>query len=330
MSRTNGMNQTSGTNRTNRANLINGQSVPERIDGRVLDALDSETLGTAVLDLLGPHLRGRERVETVLIVPDTHYPYHPSTGLVTNPTVVDAVVDAVYASHELASVSIYCAGSDRARARDVASWLGYDAIGSRLGATLHYPDEVAMQSRTARVDGRRIELSVPRQFEQSLVILVPTLSDAPTHRVAAGSLGLARAALGREPTTDEIIAVREVCDPFVTLLDGTYCYPGEPRASRFLLAGTDLVAVDSLAADLFGLDAGDVPYLDEDGDFTSPVVDDALLDSIRDRLPTRRRSVVSSMTPSLPPTDVLARGYRLYARVSGDLIPPQLLAEVEQ
>ena len=305
-----------------------------RIDGRVLDAPDPETLGAAVLELLGPHLRGRDRVEEVLIVPDVHYPFHPSTGLVTNPAVVDAVVDAVYASHELASVSIYCAGSDRVRARDVATWLGYDTIGSRLGVTLRYPDETGTQKRSARVDGRRIELSVPKPFERSLVILVPTLADAPTHRMAGGSVGLARAVLGRGPTPDEVVAVRSVCEPFVTLVDGTYCYPGEPRASHFLLAGTDLVGLDLLAAELFGLGASDVPSLDGYGDAdatdaTASVIDETLVDAIRARLPTRRQSVLAPAAASISSMNALARGYRLYARMSGDLIPPQLLAEVE-
>jgi hypothetical protein len=116
-------------------------------------------------------------------------------------------------------------------------------------------------------------------------------------------------------------ATYPVAEPRLSVLDGSYVFAGRPHRGGFVAAGTDAVGVDRLGAWLLGLDPGDVPELSVHGwSGAYEYVEGLSADALANELPN----------DGPPPSDdpgLLERGYRLYARISGDLVPPQALPE---
>ncbi|ADD06574.1 DUF362 family protein [Natrialba magadii ATCC 43099] len=311
------------------------------LDAR-LSALESP-----VGEALGPVLESvADESDRITVVPDAHYPFHPSTGMVTDPAVVGAVLDQLSwrtdADLAVAGVSTACMPFDR-----TAEYLGYPDLCERTGADLVdlAPDrgETEYTRHVFPVDGRSVAVSVPEWLREDTVLVVPSLRPTDEGNVAGGmrTLGGFADAVA-EPALTAVAATRAI-EPACCLLDATTVYGDEPYAANALFAGPTPV-VDALGASLFGTGfddraielapdateaaigvepgAGSTPQIRVKSvgrAATDPVVDfEAQLDTLRDRLEGG----------ALPPSDdthpAVSIAYRLYAAVGGDAVPPQL------
>lgn len=269
-----------------------------------LPDLDAEAIDRGLEDLLGNRTARLERADRVLLLPDTHYPHHPSTGLVTNPAVVGALAGLLDTT-----VGIGVPEGARIDAGRVGRYLGYEAVAARTGAEIVDLGAATRVERRVRfVDGTR-SVAVPEPLLQDTLIVVPTARRDRRFGVAAGMVTLGRAVTA-EPARADMIAALRLCWPALGILDATYTYTDEPRRSRILAAGDDVVTLSCRAAQLVDVDPVDVSHLQP-----------------RRSPPSLRGALAGRGTPD-PNTDgdgLMDRGYRAYARLTGDLLPPQML-----
>ena len=268
--------------------------------------------------------------ERIVVVPDAHYPFHPSTGMVTDPAVVGATVarleDRTDAEIVLAGATDEFIDFDR-----TAQYLGYDALLERFDAeSVDLGAEAAPRTETTvAVGDRSIPLSVPDPLVDATVVTAPTLRPTETGAIAGGARLLAEfvdAGSGADPDDAAVAATRAV-DPALSIMDATIAYGGDPYAANALFAGST-PAVDAVGSSLLERPIEDDAALrrtvgeTEDAPITLERVglgaDDLDIDAIRDRLGGAE----------LPPTDdthpAVTTAYRLYAAVGGDAVPPQL------
>jgi uncharacterized protein (DUF362 family) len=276
-----------------------------------LHDLSVEAMRGAVGDLLAG-ATALERADRVVVLPDVHYPFHPSTGLVTNPTLVEALVDVLETEFRVGDVVVDCVASEMVAGDRAAGYLGYDRVANRTGAAVRYPDP------DPEAGGESDQGPSRRSLGRGTVVNVPSLRYDEDLGVAGGLANRARVAAGRLPTPEDVATWASGSGPTaaVTLLDGTYAYVGEPRRPQVLLAGTKTARVDRTAASLLGVDPAGVP----DGEAAVPEVDpevSQLLD----------RSTVEDAGGSALSSPLVRRGYRLYARLAGDVVPPEVLDE---
>ena len=247
----------------------------------------------------------------ILVVPDVHYPHHASTGLVTNPDVVEAFVELADAeTGPRVESAIGISSSEFIEAARVSRYLRYDTVADRTGADLVDLDAAESEEMTVSfVDGSVI-LDVPVPLSRDVVVPVPTLRSSPRYGLASGMVTLARA-VTESPTREAILATVRIVWPSLSILDSTYAYDGSPRKMDLLLASDDVVALSEAAADRIGIEPTDVLHLAPD---RSP--------------PTLTRTVDSAFggDESVAGDDAMARGYRLYARLADDLVPPQMIS----
>lgn len=285
--------------------------------GAELAALDTASVRRGVASLLEPSIEGLSSTEDLLVVPDVHYPFHPSTGMVTNPDVLEATLRELTARVDPAGIAVGCAGSRWLDAETTARHLRVDALTDRVGVDLLNLDAA---DRREPVDGRGVSVDVPAPLLDRTVVVVPSLRYPHGESALTAAATLARS-VGDDSTGDEVAAAVAACDPLAVLLDGTYTYSGEPRKTRVLLAGERVAAVDRAVAAVLDLDA-DAPYLHEGDAPTGTLgVDGLSLASVAESLP---RTGVER-----PGSDggIMERGYRLYAAISGDLTPPQAMRD---
>ncbi|WP_435064335.1 hypothetical protein [Halobaculum sp. EA56] len=303
----------------------------ERADAALADALDGfplpETLDDAGL---------------VLLLPDTGYPHHPSTGAVTDPAVVRALAARIRRTADPDRVLVGVAGDGQVGDRRTAELLGYGAPaadpetagrgaeaaepGSRHrdgdDADATAPAVVAREDldaseRTVETHLGRVAVEVPALLEAATVVVVPSLRIAPDLRLAGASATLGRWLAGGRPSAPEAAAGAAAVGAAATVVDATTAYAGHPLATGVLFGGAATTAVDATAASLFGWDADDVPYLPP-GAAAVPI-EGVDADALRRSLP-RKPSEESG-----EPGEAMATAYRAYARVTGDVVPPQFI-----
>jgi uncharacterized protein (DUF362 family) len=268
------------------------------------------------------------RTDTVVLVPDAFYPHHPSTGLVTNPDVVAALAAEIAALVDDVVV-LPAVAQDTARG-SVPELLGYDDLDAGSNVAVRTAADCRTVERQVRLadEGGATErrVSLPRPLVDSPVVPVPTLRNSPGHVLAGTMRTLELLADHDADDADDrrwryAAAVHDLVDPQFGVLDATYAFAGRPHRARCLAASTDLVALDGLGAFLLDLDRDDCPELrarDWEGGYQ--YAEGFSADALRQELPNER--------PPKPDDDgLMETGYRLYARLSGDALPPQVLPE---
>lgn len=283
--------------------------------GTTLTDLGAATVSVAVgdlLDRLDPDLDG-----PVVVLPDAHYPYHPSTGLVTNPDAVAGVLDwLAETSHD--DVTVGVVGSEALRGGQAASVLGYDRLAAEYGIEVVDLDTESHVRRTATVSGESVTLDVPERLLDASVLTVPTIRTTEADGLVGSCVSLLRATGTDRVSADRVAAAVDLLDPEATLVDGTYSYSGGARASRVLLAGDDPVALDLAVAKALDYEAA--PYLDRYAHITSTVVSGLDAGALADVLPGGEPDPEPE-----GPSPAMKTGYRMYARLTGDGVPPMLL-----
>ncbi|MFC6838519.1 DUF362 domain-containing protein [Halomarina ordinaria] len=256
----------------------------------------------------------------VLLLPDCHYPYHPSTGLVTNPDVVAAAVEALDGE-----VVLCLPDSPWVEGERFATFLGYDDLADRLGVDVLDLSAAPTVERVVTVGDERSRVTVPEPLERESLLAVPTLRTDPDHGFVAGLGTTAFGALGADAadaTTTDVVGAAAVCDPDYVLLDATYTYTGGPYRADLLLGSADAPTLDAAAARLVGEDPAEVPFLAPHG-VEAPSVPGVDLDAVAAALPSRGET-------GGEPSPVMQTGYRIYSRVTGDLLPPHFMGGADE
>lgn len=277
------------------------------VQGRRLPDPSRESVETAVADLFADVTVPVDG--EVLVLVDAPYPYHPSTGYVTHPQTLRAVL-GVFAGHEVAVATAGAEGVDPGR---TARFVGYERVVEDAGADLLALED-AERVEVVAEDGRAA-WTVPAPLHERSVVVVPTVRRSAEWGVEAGCWTLA-AAMGEVTDTDALVAAPAICEPVVTLVDAVHVYGDPPASPRLLLASEDVRATTAAVADLLDV-AASVPHLDRETvrGLSIEGVDSAPIESL-----------LAGTAPWTAGDDrLLSAGYRLYARLTGDLVPPQLL-----
>ncbi|ELY54793.1 DUF362 domain-containing protein [Natronococcus jeotgali] len=272
----------------------------------------------AVLDARRSRLAGAERVA---IAPDAHYPFHPSTGVVTDPAVVGAI--AAWLDRELdVDLAVVGRSDDRIAFDRTASYLEYDRLADRFDAALIDLADVPKRNEYRAAGGRSVALTVPEPLLDSRVIAAPTLRPTAGGEVAGAARTLARLVRSTAAPARVAVAATRAIDPDLAVLDGTVAYGDGPVAANAALSGS-VPAVDAVAASLFGRAVDDdavcsalLPESARPVDVENP--DGIDLDALEERLSGGRLPPAGDTHP------VVSNAYRLYAAASGDAVPPQL------
>ncbi|SFB93766.1 protein of unknown function [Halobiforma haloterrestris] len=272
--------------------------------------------------------------DRVTILPDAHYPFHPSSGMVTDPAVVGAVAATIRREHPDAEVSVAGASDDRIDFDRTAAYLGYREALERADADADLVDlaDGRRSLRTVSDGDRAVDLRIPERLVEGGVVPVPTLRPTEAGTVAGGMRAIARVVgsggstvAGPDEDPAAVVGAVRTIDPAWTVVDAATTYGGRPHASDVLLAGPT-TAVDALGAvlldrDLPADDALSAALEGDDASITvSPIGDVPDLETLRERMPDGE----------LPPADdthpAVSVAYRLYAAVGDDAVPPQLEA----
>jgi uncharacterized protein (DUF362 family) len=240
---------------------------------RVKEGLIEEAVRRAI-DLAGGIKRTIKSHDRVFIKPNAVVPLSHSTGVVTNPAVIKALVKiALEAGAERVIVgdSPFIAY----KSREVLTKIGIVEAAQDAGAEIAYLDEEPYEEVGATNAKIMNKIRLPKSFLSCNVFI--TAPKMKTHNQTVVSLsiknqhGLLRAEdkriMHRDDIHQKIVDITGVAKPNLIIIDGTVALEGQgptygsPVETNLILAGTNVVSCDAVASSLMGFEPESITSL---------------------------------------------------------------------
>ena len=275
-------------------------------------------------------------VETVAIKPNLRFYWDYSTGETTDPRVVASVIDYVRERwNPKANIAVVEADASAMRTRHVFPILHYDRLASEKRVELVNLSTEETCNKEVAVGRHKFALPLPRRlFDTDLFINCPKLKVGPYASGQAlhltcclknlfGCISKPRK-VGWHPQINEVVVgVNKLLRPHLNVVDGIVALGQQPVKLGLIVAGQDPVAVDSVVARVMHYRPSSVTQIrlaEKEG------VGSCLNISIAGEDVKAMAKLFLSRSPlvfKLAWTAQLSM-LRLYARLSGDAVPPML------
>ena len=274
--------------------------------------------------------------QTVAIKPNLRFYWDHSTGETTDPRVVGAVIDYVRGRwNPEARISVVETDASSMRTRYAYPLLGYDRLAAEKDVELVNLSEGEMLETQTRVNGRTVSLPLPHSLlNADLFVSCPKLKVGPfaggnalhitcTLKNLYGCIGKRRKVVYHPRVNEVIVAVNKHLRPHVHVVDGIVALGSRPVRLGLIIAGTDAVAVDSVAARVMGYNPGTVKQItlaEREGVGTRRglVTTGEDVQALAREFP-KRSQLMFKLTWNLQ-----LKVLRAYAGLTGDAVPPAL------
>lgn len=226
------------------------------------------------IDAIGGVKRFISRHDRVFIKPNAVVPLSSSSGVVTNPAVINALVRIVL---EAGAERVIVGDSPFIpyKSREVLAKTGIEEAARDAGAEIAYLDEETYTEVNAPDAKIMNKTRLPKSFLSCNVFI--TVPKMKTHNQTVVSLsiknqhGLLRSEdkriMHRDDIHQKIVDITSVAKPNLIVIDGTIALEGQgptygsPVEANLLVAGTNVVSTDAVASSLMGFDPETIPSL---------------------------------------------------------------------
>ncbi len=270
---------------------------------------------------------------SLMLKPNMHYYFHPSTGSITNPDTVSALIDVLRKRNNNLDFTIVESDASAMLTKHSFKILGYERIArnKKVGLLNMSGGEIIKK----RVIVRNKELIIPvtrKVLESNLLINIPTLK---AHRLTTISCCLKNifGAISKRfkhsyhvthALNDAIVAANKVLKSSLCIVDGTYGFGKFPVKNKILLMGTDPVATDSIAAKCMGYNPEKIKHLRLAAEEQVGSMFD--VETLGEFVPEDMSKEFPRINPLLMNVSWKAQllAYNIYRKLTDDVIPPPL------
>ena len=270
-------------------------------------------------------------VESVAIKPNLCYYWNADTGYTTDPNVVSGVINWVRENYG-SDVDIKVVEADATAMRTKLAFpiLGYEKLAKEKNVELFNLSQDTIMERRVHVNGRKIKFKVPKfLLDVDLFINVPKLKIMRETFITCamknifGCIASPRKIVYHPILSEAIVGIKKVLRPHLTIVDGIVALGRYPFKLGLIMSGPDPFSVDWVASQVMGYNPWKVKFLRM-----------AINEGIGDpkQISTSGESVVvfkkvfpkAGLFESRWSTKTQLRLLRLYNRIAGDVLPPDL------
>lgn len=211
-----------------------------------------------------------KKIKNVVIKPNLCYYWDYSTGQTTDPKFVAAVVDLIR-SQVSSNVNIFVVESDASamKCRFAFKVLGYEKLAQKYGITLVNLTEDENETVRVVVEGKNFCFKLPRTIRNAdLRVNIPKI------KYSFGRIKFSCALkniFGCNPypkkfkyhsrLEEVIVALNKIMKFDLCIVDGNIVSGDQPRKLGLVMASLDPVAIDTVAAEIAGLNPKSIRYL---------------------------------------------------------------------
>lgn len=298
------------------------------------NSFSTEEIGETVsraLDLLNYDLKGS--IDSVIIKPNLCYYWDYSTGQTTDPRVVSAVIDWVRQKLDKdVCISIAEADASAMRTKYAFKMLGYEKLSLGKNVELVNLSQGEIVEKEVVLAGKKLVLPVNKiLLDTNLLINVPKLK---YHRTIGftcalknifGAIAKPKKYVYHNRLARTITGMNKIVRTNVALVDGVVVAGKTPKKLGVAMASDNAVACDFIAAKAIGCEPTRIEYLklalkEKLGDVNDLYLteDSVKLSEIRKDFP-KQNFRVQKLSWKMQ-----LKMLKMYARLTGDIIPPIL------
>ena len=210
------------------------------------------------------------KAEKIVIKPNMCYYYHPSTGEVTDPHFVSALID-IFRENFAKTSEIFVVESDAAamKCKHVFRMLGYDKMTEEKGIRL--VNLVQEKSRVININIGREQFSfyIPELFHDAdLVVNVPKPKYMNRVKITCalknfyGCNAYPKKSVYHEVLDEAIVFINKQIKTDLVVVDGLVVNGAYSKRLNMILASENPVAADAAVSKLMGIDPSSVKQID--------------------------------------------------------------------
>jgi len=223
---------------------------------------DNRTLKEAIKESLDKiEFDFDRKVGKLVIKPNMCYYYHPSTGDVTDPLFVSALIDVLRenfpGNHE---ILIAEADASAMKCRYSFGILGYDKIADEKGIKLVNLSEEKSRTVEVKINGLDFQFHIPEIFSDSnFVVNVPKIKYMSGSRISCalknmfGCNAHARKSVYHVALHEAIVVMNKLVRTDLVVVDGLFVVGRSTKQLNLVMASKDPVAVDVAASKMLGI-----------------------------------------------------------------------------
>jgi len=266
-------------------------------------------------------------VDVVIIKPNLHNYIHPSTGDITSPETVSAVIDLLRENDNNIKVILAEADATAMLAKYAFKFLGYEKIAKEKNVNLFNISEGKSREVEVKVGRKKFLLPVSEELMSSFLINMPTLKAHPLPTISCclknifGTIPKRRKIVYHPMLNEVIVGINNFITSDLCIADGIIGFGKHPVKLGVLIVGTNPVAVDAVAARCMGYNPKRIKHL--------RLAEKEGLGSIKkvEVVGEIEPEEVSKKFPKINPKickireKVLFGALRIYGKLTGDYIP---------
>jgi len=237
----------------------------------LVDASKRDTLAEAVeqaLELM--HFDFRKEIRKVAIKPNLCYYWKSTTGETTDPNLVEAIIDILRMKCNPDKILIVESDATAMRAKYAFKALGYEKLATRKKIellNLCETDSLSVPNVTSSISK---EIRIPKILtEVDLFVSVPKLKlHSLTGLTCAlknqfGCIPIRRKVVFHNRIHETIALINKLIPPDLIVVDGIIASGKTPKKLDLIMASSDPVAIDCVAAKIAGLSPRRTKYIAE-------------------------------------------------------------------
>lgn len=304
--------------------LVRTQSSEEEIKNSIEKALN-------LIDF-----KPKSLVKSVDIKVNLCYYWPASTGCTTDPMVVSGVIDYVREKcGKDVHIRIVEADGTAMRTKYAFLMLGYEKLAKKKDVELFNLSQDDIREEKVRVNGREIGYQIPKSILKSdLFINVPKLKIMRETKITCalkniyGCMAYPKKIIYHPFLNEAIVGINKILRPNVTIVDGIVALGRFPIKLGLIMASKDPFSVDWVASQIMGFNPSKIQFLriaqrEKIGSQNGIRTLGEDIDTFRMKFP--KENLFSSKYW----WNIQFRIFNLYAKLTGDVIPPMLEREIK-
>jgi uncharacterized protein (DUF362 family) len=188
------------------------------------------------------------------------YYYHPSTGEVTDPRFVSALIDVFRENLDVSEVLVVESDASAMKCKNAFSMLGYDKMAAEKNVDLVNLAEEKYNIVSKIIDGQEFKFHIPELFsEADLVVNVPKPKYMGGVKISCalknfyGCNAYVNKFIYHKVLDDAIVAINENIKTHLVVLDGLVVVGTYTKRLNLVMSSEDIVAADSAVSKMMGL-----------------------------------------------------------------------------
>lgn len=266
-------------------------------------------------------------VDDVIIKLNLHNYIHPSTGDVTSPKTVSALIDLLREKNDSLNIALAEANATAMLARYAFKFLGYEKIAKEKNVSLFNISEGKSVEVEVKIGRKKFLLPVSEELMNKFLINMPTLKAHPLPTISCclknifGSIPKQRKVVYHPMLNEVIVGINKFVRSDLCIVDGIIGFGRHSIKLGVLIVGSNPVAVDAIAAKCMGYNPKRIKHLrlaEKEGLGSIKRVE--VVGDVEPEELSRNFPKINPVTSKIR-EKVLFGALRIYGKLSGDYIP---------